>query len=145
MRDRGPVLKTKDNEVTCTQGAPSRNNDGFAPHLYIYPTQTLPAAPTKPYEGKIFPYRNHWKGKKHTPSAALNIFVKEVSRMPKKPEIRTASFVHIGDELVNTDDLDDEQRRRLATWLKTTYLNALFKGKAEFYESSEQAVKESGG
>ncbi len=57
--------------------------------------------------------------------------------MAKKLEIKTESFVHIGDELVNTDDLNDEQRCNLATWLKTTYLNALFKGKAEFYESSE--------
>lgn len=55
--------------------------------------------------------------------------------MAKRQEIRTVSFVHIGDELVNTDDLDDDQRRRLATWLKTTYLNALFQGKAEFFES----------
>ncbi len=54
--------------------------------------------------------------------------------MPKKQEIRTVSLVHIGDELVNTDNLDDEQRRRLATWLKTTYLNTLFQGKAEFFE-----------
>lgn len=56
--------------------------------------------------------------------------------MAKKQKIKTVSFVHIGDELVNTDDLNDEQRRRLATWLKTTYLNALFRGKAEFFESS---------
>lgn len=56
--------------------------------------------------------------------------------MAKKREIRTASFVHIGDELVSTDGLDDDQRRRLATWLKTTYLNTLFQGKAEFFESS---------
>lgn len=55
--------------------------------------------------------------------------------MVKSREIRTQSFVHIGDELVNTDDLDDDQRRRLATWLKTTYLNTLFRGKAEFFES----------
>ena len=53
--------------------------------------------------------------------------------MAKKREIRTVSFVHIGEELVNTDDLDDDQRRRLATWLKTSYLNALFQGKAEFF------------
>jgi len=53
-----------------------------------------------------------------------------------KKEIRTASFVHIGDELVNTDDLDEEQRRKLATWLKVTYLNTLFQGKAEFFEST---------
>lgn len=55
--------------------------------------------------------------------------------MAKKREIRTVSFVHIGEELVNTDDLDDGQRRRLAVWLKTTYLNTLFQGKAEFFES----------
>ena len=57
-----------------------------------------------------------------------------MGHVAKKQEIKTVSFVHIGDELVNTDDLDDEQRRRLATWLKTTYLNALFQGKAEFIE-----------
>ena len=55
--------------------------------------------------------------------------------LARKHEIKTVSFVHIGDELVSTDDLDDEQRRRLATWLKTTYLNTLFQGKAEFFES----------
>lgn len=54
--------------------------------------------------------------------------------MAKKREIRAESFVHIGDKLVNTDDLNDDQRRRLATWLKTTYLNTLFRGKAEFFE-----------
>ena len=56
--------------------------------------------------------------------------------MARKQEIKTVSFVHIGDQLVNTDDLNDEQRRRLATWLKTTYLNTLFRGKAEFFEIS---------
>ena len=60
--------------------------------------------------------------------------------MAKKQEIKTVSFVHIGDELVNTEDLDDVQRRKLATWLKTTYLNTLFQGKAEFYESNNQTV-----
>lgn len=53
--------------------------------------------------------------------------------MAKKQEIRTVSFVHIGDELVDTDELNDDQRRRLATWLKITYLNTLFRGKAEFF------------
>lgn len=57
--------------------------------------------------------------------------------MARKLEIRTESYVHIGDELVNTDDLNDDQRRRLATWLKTTYLTTLFQGKAEFFESSD--------
>lgn len=54
--------------------------------------------------------------------------------MAKKQEIKTVSFVHIGEELVNTDDLNDEQRRKLATWLKITYLNTLFRGRAEFFE-----------
>lgn len=62
--------------------------------------------------------------------------------MAKKQEIKTVSFVHIGDELVNTDDLDDDQRRRLATWLKTTYLNTLFQGKAKFFEISEDGDRE---
>lgn len=57
--------------------------------------------------------------------------------MAKKQEIKTVSFVHIGDELVCTDDLNDEQHRKLATWLKTTYLNTLFQGKAKFFEISE--------
>ena len=60
-----------------------------------------------------------------------------MGHVAKKQEIKTVSFVHIGDELVNTGDLDDEQRRRLATWLKTTYLNALFQGKVEFFECSK--------
>lgn len=54
--------------------------------------------------------------------------------MTKKQEIKAVSFVHVGDKLVNTDDMNDEQRRRLATWLKITYLNTLFQGKAEFFE-----------
>ncbi len=42
------------------------------------------------------------------------------------------SYIHVGDKLVNTADLDDEQRKRLGTWLKTTYLNALYQGQAVF-------------
>ncbi len=54
--------------------------------------------------------------------------------MAKQREIRTVSFVHVGDKLVNTDDLNEEQRHELATWLKTTYLNNLFQDKAKFME-----------
>ena len=61
-------------------------------------------------------------------------FEKEANHMAKKREIRTMSFVRIGDKLVNTDDLNDDQRLKLATWLKTTYLNTLFQGKAEFFK-----------
>ena len=44
-----------------------------------------------------------------------------------------------GDRLVSTEDLNAEQKARVATWLKTTYLNELFKGKAEFREAPATA------
>lgn len=54
--------------------------------------------------------------------------------MPKKPpEIRAVAYVHVGDKLVNVDDLNQEQRERLARKLTVTMLNAAFKGKAEFW------------
>ena len=49
------------------------------------------------------------------------------------------SFVHIGDKLVSTDELNAEQKSQVATWLKTTYLNNLFQGKAKFYEKQANA------
>lgn len=51
----------------------------------------------------------------------------------KEIEIKTVSYVHVGDKLVNTEDLNKEQKRKLATWLKCRYLSALFQGKAIFY------------
>ena len=58
--------------------------------------------------------------------------------MPRKEQkIKVVSYVHVGDQLVNTDDLDPERKRQLATWLKCTYLNALFEGKAKFYPVEE--------
>ena len=54
--------------------------------------------------------------------------------MPQKEQkIKVVSYVHVGDQLVRTDDLDPERKRQLATWLKCTYLNALYEGKARFY------------
>ena len=47
-------------------------------------------------------------------------------------EIKTISYVHVGGKLVNTADLEDEQRKRLGTLLKTTYFNALYQGRAVF-------------
>ena len=35
----------------------------------------------------------------------------------KQPEIKVVSYVHVGNELVNTDDLSPERKRELATWL----------------------------
>ena len=61
----------------------------------------------------------------------------EVIRM-KAQEIKTVSYVHVGYKLVNTQDLDSEQKKRLGTWLKTTYLNALFQGQAVFQPLEEK-------
>ena len=52
-------------------------------------------------------------------------------------EIKTVSYVHVGDRLVNTEDLDQEQKRKLANWLKVTYLNTLYQGKAVFRVEEE--------
>ena len=60
-------------------------------------------------------------------------------QVAEKRKIQTASFVHVGDRLVSTEDLNAEQKARVATWLKTTYLNELFKGKAEFREAPATA------
>ena len=58
--------------------------------------------------------------------------------MAKKREIKTVSYVHMGDKLVRMDDLEEEQRRKIATRLKITYLNALFESKAVFYCEDEK-------
>ena len=55
----------------------------------------------------------------------------------KPQEIKVVAYVHVGDKLVNVDDLDAEMRRRLATALKTTYLNELFRGEAVFWPKGE--------
>lgn len=55
----------------------------------------------------------------------------------KQQQIKVVSYVHVGDRLVNTDDLDPERKRQLATWIKCTYLNALYAGKAKFYPVEE--------
>ena len=55
----------------------------------------------------------------------------------KEQKIKVASYVHVGDQLVNTEDLNPEQKRQLATWIKCTYLNALYEGKAKFWPVEE--------
>ena len=47
-------------------------------------------------------------------------------------EIRVESYVHVGDQLVNTRDLTHEQKVQLAGWIKLTYCQALYRGKAVF-------------
>lgn len=43
-------------------------------------------------------------------------------------EIQVESYVHTGEGLISTKELDKEARERLAVWLKETYLNELFRG-----------------
>lgn len=51
-----------------------------------------------------------------------------------KPEGITAeSYVRINGKLTNTKDLSVDQLMKLAVWIKLTYLNSLFAGKAKFY------------
>ena len=49
-----------------------------------------------------------------------------------KQKIKVISYVRVGEKLVETSQLTPEQKRQLGTWLKTTYLNALFAGQAVF-------------
>ena len=58
--------------------------------------------------------------------------------MRKQQELKVVAYVHVGDQLVNVDDLDKEMRAELATRLKTTYLNELFRGEAVFRPLAEK-------
>lgn len=54
----------------------------------------------------------------------------------KQEPIKVVSYVRVGGELVNTEDLSPERKRELATWLTCTYMNHLFAGKATFHPAS---------
>ena len=47
-------------------------------------------------------------------------------------KINVVSYIHVGDKLVNTDDLNDVQKQYVATLLRQQYMNALFQGRATF-------------
>ena len=49
-------------------------------------------------------------------------------------KIKVVSYVRVGGELVETSELAPEQKKRLATELRKTYLNHLFSGRAKFTE-----------
>lgn len=49
-----------------------------------------------------------------------------------KGPIKCVAYCHVGDKLVNMDDLTPEQKVQAANWLTTTYLNELYRGVAEF-------------
>lgn len=53
--------------------------------------------------------------------------------MARTEDITAESYVRINGKLTNTKNLSIDQRRKLAVWIKLTYLNSLFAGKAKFY------------
>ena len=55
--------------------------------------------------------------------------------MSNQTDIKAVSYVHMGDKLVSTDELSPDQRRAFATWLKSSYLNSLFRGRESFNSS----------
>ena len=59
-----------------------------------------------------------------------------MARRADKP-IEVKAFVTINGERVDVDTLSPEMRKKLATQLKLTWMNAMFRGKAVFYEAKE--------
>lgn len=55
----------------------------------------------------------------------------------ERQKIRVISYVQVGEELVEVERLNAEQKKELATWLKCTYLNHLFAGQAVFRPMEE--------
>lgn len=45
-------------------------------------------------------------------------------------EVHTESFIYRGERLIPTAELTKAERKDLAQWLKTTYLNELYRGQA---------------
>lgn len=58
----------------------------------------------------------------------------------KEIKIRVESYVHVGDQLVNTRDLTPEQKQRLATWIKLNWCQELYRGKAVFSLAENEAL-----
>ena len=54
-----------------------------------------------------------------------------------KKEIQVQSYVRQEGRLIPVEDLPPPQREDLAVWLKSTYLNELFRGRAGFRPAGE--------
>ena len=57
--------------------------------------------------------------------------------MEKNGALRGMAYIRVGEALVPVDSLDNGQRRQLALWLKTTYLNSLFQDRLSFHPAEE--------
>lgn len=59
--------------------------------------------------------------------------------MAKKREpIRVEAYVTVDGKEVNVDTLSPEQKRKLATWIKLTVCNELYRGRAVFTEKEAE-------
>ena len=47
-----------------------------------------------------------------------------------KEDIRGESYILRGDQMIPVQSLPQKDRERLANWLKETYLNELYRGRA---------------
>ena len=55
--------------------------------------------------------------------------------MAKKIKIRSESIVHVGDQVVNTEKMTEEQQVRSATMISKDFLNSYYAGKVIFTEA----------
>ena len=53
--------------------------------------------------------------------------------MKKDTKIRVVAYVHVGDELVNVDELTPEQKTVLAAKLQCAGFNEIYRGRAEMF------------
>lgn len=51
----------------------------------------------------------------------------------KHEKIRVVAYVHVGDQLVDVDTLNDEQRNYLGASLQVAMLNGAYRGKVKFW------------
>ncbi len=54
-----------------------------------------------------------------------------MAREPQK--IQTMAYIHVGDQLVDVDTLNETQRDYLGATLQVAMLNGAYRGKAEFW------------
>lgn len=58
-------------------------------------------------------------------------------RRQREP-LRVEAYITVDGKVTNVDTLTESQRERLGTWLKATYLNELFGGRAQFTAQRER-------
>ena len=55
-----------------------------------------------------------------------------------KKELRVESYVRKDGERMVVEDLSAEEREAFAVWLKSTYLNELFRGQGRVFSNKEK-------